>query len=174
MSGAHLSENFTGDSNDQVAETGDLPVNAPKLTAKLAKIASDRLDDCCVDAWCEHPHFDDAHPSFNFSMDPPLALIPAAQHERLMNNLTSIRDREALAAVLFDWEFLEDHGDELYNVVKALNREFDEMHEATKQERAGKARQDFNLDKGLSRSHTSETAEDNDVQAVCTSGPSAH
>ncbi|KAI0309703.1 hypothetical protein OF83DRAFT_1179308, partial [Amylostereum chailletii] len=81
-----------------------------------------------------------AYPDYDFISDPPFSLIPDKQRRALTSNLAAIRDREALAAALFDWEFLEDCGNTLFDVVKGIHRRFDEIRDEAKQERARKAR----------------------------------
>ncbi|KAI0054569.1 hypothetical protein BV25DRAFT_1922575 [Artomyces pyxidatus] len=59
---------------------------------------------------------------------------------RLISEFHLIRDHEELARVLVDWEFLEEDGKKLYDLVKTLNIEFDEDRKAANAEKASKAK----------------------------------
>ena len=70
---------------------------------------------------------------------PSVSYIPSDMQSALLTHFHFLRDREALAGILFDWEYLEQDGYKLFKIIKDLNIVFDQEHETKKAETKAKA-----------------------------------
>ncbi|KAA1474509.1 hypothetical protein DENSPDRAFT_852336 [Dentipellis sp. KUC8613] len=70
---------------------------------------------------------------------PSVCYMPSSMQLAILNHFHLIRDREALAGLLSDWEYLEQDGNKLFNNIKRLNAKFDTQHEERKKAAAKKA-----------------------------------
>lgn len=59
--------------------------------------------------------------------------------KQLLDNFHLIRDREALAGVLAEWQFIDDDLNALFEEVKSLNLRFDREHQGAQSTRNAKS-----------------------------------
>ncbi|KAK7684312.1 hypothetical protein QCA50_012636 [Cerrena zonata] len=70
---------------------------------------------------------------------PYTAHIPSSMRREIFDKFHLIRDREALAGILADWEFIEEDLHPLFQCIKKLNDQFDRDHIKTRKVRTLKA-----------------------------------
>ncbi|KAI0050759.1 hypothetical protein FA95DRAFT_1555231 [Auriscalpium vulgare] len=103
------------------------PVQPTKLTAAMHTIALTALDKFCLKKWVNKT-------GSAFFWLPYTTFIPDDILVALLDNLPLIRDREALARLARGWEFLEEDGGALFDVICSLNMEFDAMRKESGEE----------------------------------------
>lgn len=104
------------------------------LTKAMQTTASTSLDSFARDRWL-YKH------GLRFRHVPHTAYIPSKMRQELMAQFHTIRDREALAGILADWEFLDHDLNPLYDWIKTLNNQFDNEHAEARAARNAKSRE---------------------------------
>ena len=107
------------------------PKHSP-LTKEMKSMASSRLDDFALSRW----KLKDGE---YFRSVPHHCYLPSTMRRDLLENLHMIRDRETLAGILIDWDFIDSDLNPLFQEIQSLNVKFDELHRTKPPKRQKKA-----------------------------------
>ena len=125
-------EDSTTSNADEESSSSLLSGNHRSLTKAMRTAASNAIDEFSCSRWAKKE-------GLRFRHVPYTAHIPSAMRCALLDAFHLVRDREALAGILADWEFLEEDSWKLFDCIRALNEKFDKDHERTRQTRLSKA-----------------------------------